>query len=379
MTDRIKNAVTDYGRKIKGAAYMLRGDSVKLVINTAKRTYGAVLTVNGRSCADAFNEEEPFDRLTHVFYVPSSELKPETELTLEFKRTKKISPVFRCRFLFGEPVFPTQTELLAKYDNGLKLLYEEKEDICGAAEYCHKLYNDKKGAPVHAFVLKFRPDKAGIYVGTPNDGYESVNVRATIPDMISAARKNGRNIIAAVNADFFDMFGDYHPSGLCVKNGRTTANPKSRRPFIATLKDGGHIITDLTESPGIAGNILHAASGMQLIVKDGEIFDYAPLEPFGYTRHPRTAAGVAKDGTVILAVVDGRIPDYSNGASLVDLAKLMLENGADRAVNLDGGGSSAVYTKKDGGFLLRSRPADLVRPNAMLIRKDYNSLLVEKY
>ncbi|MBQ6118972.1 MAG: phosphodiester glycosidase family protein, partial [Clostridia bacterium] len=179
-----------------------------------------------------------------------------------------------------------------------------------------------------------------------------------------------------MNADFFDMFGDCHPSGLCVKNGRVVANANSPRPFIGIKKDGAPVITDTAESNGIVNELSHAAAGLQMIVKDGKLYDFAPLEPFGYVRHPRTAAGVTKDGKVLLLAVDGRIPEYSNGASLVDLANIMLDLGADRAINLDGGGSTIVYTKRDGAFTLHNCPADLIRPRAMLIRKEFNALLV---
>ena len=373
-----KNTISKKNRMIRHVAYMQSGENVKLVIRSARRLFAVVLTVNGKTYPDAFNEAEPYDRLTHVFYIPQRDAKPETKLKLSYRRTPKHSPVFHRDFLFGSPVYATEDDLLRQYDNGLTLQKEEKEEIGGCVSYSHKLYADKNGAPVHAFVMKFSEEKAHIYVGTPGDGYVSVKARATIPDMIDDAVKNGHDIVCGVNADFFDMFGDGHPSGLCVKNGRTVANENSPRPFIALLKNGSHILTDLHQTPGIRESILQAAAGLQMIVKDGRLYDYAPLEPFGYTRHPRTAAGVTKDGSVILTVVDGRIPAYSNGASLVDLAKLMLEEGAERAVNLDGGGSSAVYTKKDGCFSLRSRPADLVRPNAMLIRKDFNALLIEK-
>ena len=377
MFSKIKNAASESGKKIHSVSCMKCGDNVKIVIRTLGRAYNARLVTGGRIFADSFNVEEPFDRNTHVFYVPQGLLREDTPLKFEAGKSKKSKKAYPYYFKFGTPVYPTDEKLINEYDNGLRVLYTESESPADGVEYIHTVYNDKRGAAVHTFTLKLSPGKAGIYVGTPDDGYESVNVRATIPDMINSAVKNGHNIVSAVNADFFDMFGDHHPSGLCVKNGKTVANPESPRPFIAALRNGGHVITDRAESPDILPDILHAAAGMQMIVKDGKIYDYAPLEPFGFTRHPRTAAGTAKDGTVILTVVDGRIPDHSNGASLVDLAKLMIENGADRAINLDGGGSSAVYTKKDGCFILRSRPADLVRPNAMLIRKDFNSLLVE--
>ena len=218
--------------------------------------------------------------------------------------------------------------------------------------------------------------KNSLYVGTPNDDYKVGHVIAKVPEMIDSAVLNGQDVLAAMNADFFDMFGDGSPSGLCVKNGRVVANAESTRPFIGVKKDGSPVITTLTESPELLDELEQAAAGLEMILKDGELFEWGPLEPFSFVRHPRTAAGVTADGSVLLLEVDGRIPEYSNGASLIDLAELLKRFGAVRAVNLDGGGSSVTYTGAGDEFLLRSNPADLERPRDKLIRDEYNCLLV---
>jgi len=85
-------------------------------------------------------------------------------------------------------------------------------------------------------------------------------------------------------------------------------------------------------------------------------------------RHPRTAAGVSRDGrTLLLLVVDGRQAGWSIGATLPELAQMMLDAGAWNAVNLDGGGSSAMWHREPGataGHVL-NRPSDgHVRPVA---------------
>ena len=218
--------------------------------------------------------------------------------------------------------------------------------------------------------------KNTLCVGTPNDDYKVGRVVAKVPDMIDSAVRNGQDVLAAMNADFFDMFGDGHPSGLCVKNGRVVANADSLRPFIGVKKDGSAVIATLKECPDLLGELEQAAAGLEMILKDGALYEWGPLEPFSFVRHPRTAAGLTADGTVLLLEVDGRIPEYSNGASLIDLAELLRRFGAVRAVNLDGGGSSVTYTKAGGEFLLRSNPADLERPRDKLIRDEYNCLLV---
>lgn len=76
-------------------------------------------------------------------------------------------------------------------------------------------------------------------------------------------------------------------------------------------------------------------------------------------RHPRTAAGVSSDGkTLILLTVEGRQPGYSIGATLPEMADLIIELGAHDAVALDGGGSTSFYLKRADGSLITNKPSD---------------------
>lgn len=352
------------------------GERVKIVICVRRPVFNAVLSAGESTYADSFNEAEPYDRKSHVFYIPKCYAEAGTELSFTFNFLRNYGPKCRISFTLDTIEYADEKSLISQYDSGLAEISRESEDVCRGVVYSHILYNDRTGAPVHAFLCEVNTSDASVYIGTPDDGYESVGVRATIPDMISSAVKGGKAVAAAVNADFFDIFGDFHPSGLCVKNGKVIANGDSTRPFIGVKKDGTHIITDISENPDVVPQLEQAAAGLQMVLKDGEIYDYAPLEPFSFVRHPRTCVGVKSDGNVLLLVVDGRIPEYSNGASLVDLARLMQSFGAARALNLDGGGSSAMYTEKSGEYVLHSRPADLFRPTARLIRKDYNAILI---
>lgn len=71
-------------------------------------------------------------------------------------------------------------------------------------------------------------------------------------------------------------------------------------------------------------------------------------------RHPRTAVGLTATGDILFVVVDGRQAGYSIGASLADMRQLLMALGAVSAINLDGGGSSAMVI--EGGLL--GRPSD---------------------
>lgn len=74
--------------------------------------------------------------------------------------------------------------------------------------------------------------------------------------------------------------------------------------------------------------------------------------------NPRTAIGLDRDERrLILIVVDGRQPGYSEGVHLRELAGLLREAGAHTAMSLDGGGSTTLVMEgKDGQPRLLNTP-----------------------
>ena len=84
------------------------------------------------------------------------------------------------------------------------------------------------------------------------------------------------------------------------------------------------------------------------VTSDEEVFFGSTISNI----HPRTAAGYRNSGELVLLVVDGRQID-SRGVDLQELAILMRDLGCVEAINLDGGGSSAMVV--DGKLL--NRPA----------------------
>jgi len=59
-------------------------------------------------------------------------------------------------------------------------------------------------------------------------------------------------------------------------------------------------------------------------------------------KHPRTAIGYTKDGKMILLAVQGRMKNIADGATLPQLAKILMDLGCIEGMNLDGGGSSCL-------------------------------------
>jgi hypothetical protein len=92
--------------------------------------------------------------------------------------------------------------------------------------------------------------------------------------------------------------------------------------------------------------------------------DGVPVSPHAWaadwhrTRAARLAAGITQDGSLFFCAVEGTSSSFRNGpaqgATLHDLALLMMEQGAVRALHLDGGGSTQVFCQ-GGGALITPR------------------------
>ncbi|UXY37506.1 phosphodiester glycosidase family protein [Streptomyces albidocamelliae] len=114
-------------------------------------------------------------------------------------------------------------------------------------------------------------------------------------------------------------------------------------------------------------------SAAPTLVRDGRIDIDAAAEgvvdprdlSFGYAwanvRQPRTMAGVDGKGRLILATVDGRQTDGSEGFTLYEAAAFMRSLGAVQALNLDGGGSTTMAV--DG--TLANHPSDAAGERAV--------------
>lgn len=93
------------------------------------------------------------------------------------------------------------------------------------------------------------------------------------------------------------------------------------------------------------------------LVQNGVVTVTAGAEEFPgdirYGRAPRSAVAILKNGNYLFGVVDGR-QSSSRGLTLTDWAKLLVKMGAKDAMNLDGGGSSALVI----GGQLQNSPSD---------------------
>ena len=253
---------------------------------------------------------------------------------------------------------------------GLSLVTATEETVTDGLSYSKRTYRDKNGKPVVAYVLEADPSKVELLNATPNYGDVIHNAKATTLEAMKSVAAAGYEVLAGVNADFFRINGDYSPQGLCVKQGKVLSSVNSR-PWFGITKDGRAVVGTAPDYSQYAGKLQEAVGGSAVLLRNGLVENVGYLSDSKSDRHPRTVAGVKADGTLLLIAVDGRQTNLSNGASLSDLAWILLELGATDAVNLDGGGSTTIITCNEAGkYSVRNSPSD------GSLRKVYNSVVV---
>ncbi len=153
--------------------------------------------------------------------------------------------------------------------------------------------------------------------------------------------------VAAVNGDFFS-YEDYDTSGLAVGDGVAWSSDNTSEGFIVGGRDHAWISPPSEDWSTLASWMHEAVGGRPQLVIEG-------VAQSGFTDpshcsdlHPRTAVGLSRDRqTLYMVVVDGR-SSQSDGIDCDDLADLMVDLGAETALNLDGGGSSTLWTASGG-------------------------------
>ena len=82
-----------------------------------------------------------------------------------------------------------------------------------------------------------------------------------------------------------------------------------------------------------------------LMLLDGKACDLSACNrSFVQTKHPRSAVALMKDGTVFLIAVAGRFEGKAEGINIPELTHLLRILGAKKALNLDGGGSTTLWS-----------------------------------
>lgn len=204
------------------------------------------------------------------------------------------------------------------------------------------IHRTENGQDYHLLILKSR---AMDVVGTDQDQAWSV--------VSEFAEKAGAQI--AINANFFSKTescgvtaGDGH-LWTAVYEGCPMTMAFFRNGAISIISGGARKDPGLSSTVGLVA----AVSGRPRLVERG--WPSPTVERFASVRHPRTALGQRKNGTLVILVADGR-REGALGFTGPEMSEIFIREGVVDAFNLDGGGSTTLYIEAEGG--VQNRPSD---------------------
>ena len=227
---------------------------------------------------------------------------------------------------------------------------ELSEVLFKGVTYERVVRNDPRPMVIHVVTANLAEEGLDLLVTPGKTGAELPLKARTTSQFLSEF-----DLQVAVNGDGFEPWYDhsilrYYPHsgdpvdviGFAASGGRVYSEDTDREPTLYISKNNRLSL----HNP--IGRMDQALSGNQLLIDKGEI---EPRE--GGDIQPRTAVGIGRnDRRLILVVVDGRQANYSQGATLFELAQILFDYGAYHAINLDGGGSSTLVV---GGSLGKPR------------------------
>ena len=210
---------------------------------------------------------------------------------------------------------------------------------------------------------EFREQNIDIHVSRvdlSNDQIEVIASRESEKGTRVSDLAHLEHAVVAINGDYFDE--KFSPIGVTVGPcGEWEDVRKTRREGLLVLgSQKGRITrpseTKLTDTP--EEWVETAMSGWPSLIVDCEVLSPTELpgsDAFTRAPHPRTAVGLTADRkTLFLVVADGRRTGVP-GLTLAQLGEFMHDRlSACSALNLDGGGSSAMWVSDR----IVNRPAD---------------------
>jgi len=263
---------------------------------------------------------------------------------------------FRGAVLFF--ILVLSVTIIAIYYWGRPAVVEIRDEIYPCVVYYRKVHNAPRRFVAHIVTVDISCKNIDIFITPPEKNDKKTPLRAR--NTLQFAEEF--NLQVAINGDgftpwwsnnifdFYPHIGDpVSPNGFASSRSKEYGEGKGPTLFINSRKEATF---------GTAyRKVYNAISGQSWLVKDK-----TPLEDLNDTRTaPRTAIGLDGPGKrLIMIVVDGRQPFYSDGVTVQEMADLMIYYGGDNAINLDGGGSSTMVIQDPGSgkFRVMNSPID---------------------
>ncbi|MCI7083640.1 MAG: phosphodiester glycosidase family protein [Tenericutes bacterium] len=166
-------------------------------------------------------------------------------------------------------------------------------------------------------------------------------------EYLSTMAKNNNAYVAMNASGVNSVPRQNYVTGQTILNGKVYKSGRHINKgggLVGFTKDNVLMLTKKTASEAVKDGMDRAVEFGPFLVVNGKMSDFKGNGGWGIAN--RTAIGQRQDGIVLFIVIDGRTSS-SVGISMKNLAELFVKYKAYNASNLDGGGSSALYAKRN--------------------------------
>lgn len=187
------------------------------------------------------------------------------------------------------------------------------------------------------------------------------------------------NALAAVNGSFFrrDTGGSavfLKVNGDIIYEGQPHRNQYHESGAVAWSANKPIQILKKPEQGWRSSDFETIMSSGPLLIYESDIQNFNN-DPFHQNRHPRTAVALTNDERLYLVTIDGR-SFQAYGMTIPELSEFLLELGAENALNLDGGGSTAMWIRNATENGIVNYPSDNLEFDHEGERRVANALLI---
>ena len=149
-------------------------------------------------------------------------------------------------------------------------------------------------------------------------------------------------------------FKDKEGKEMCIEHSNISQYEEVTKDWHTALASGPMLVVDgEIVVPKLMGDDADGdnVEAMNAEMKTGsKIRTHYSSAQFYDRRHPRAAVGKDDEGNIYYVVIDGRFKGQGDGASIYETAYICKMLGMTDAINLDGGGSSAIWSDVTGTF-----------------------------
>jgi hypothetical protein len=220
-----------------------------------------------------------------------------------------------------------------------------RRDLFRGVEYVRDVRRSPRPMVIHLVRVDLRAPGIAFLVTPPGGAADGHVMRARKTSTFLAEF----GVQVAINANYFYPFRsespwDYYPHegdgvdvcGYAASRGQVYSDKRWRDGTLFISADNRASF----EEPAGGGPVFNAIAGNGFLMRHGAVVPPPADEDKPY---PRAALGLDASGErMLLLIVDGKQPGYSEGATLTELAAIARQFGGHDVIRLDEGGSCAL-------------------------------------